>query len=139
VNWYHTGTYEELLARARQQATLARCPYSEFMVGACALMLNDKGHHVMSGGCNIENASYGLTMCAERVAIFGAVADGFTKLVAIAVACPLVSPYSPHELNMPCGACRQVMAEFSDPLTLVLVDKVGNFRLEELLPKAFKL
>jgi cytidine deaminase len=96
------------------------------------------GGHVFVGA-NVENASYGLTTCAERTAVFAAVLAGQSKLEAIAVACvDAPDGCDPAEL-MPCGACRQVLAEFADPDTPIAVDRVGTFRLVELLPMAFRL
>lgn len=89
-------------------------------------------------GCNIENASYGLAICAERVALFNAVAAGAGKIERLAVSCPNGTPQLPATL-MPCGACRQVMAEFLAPDAEILVCGVGTFRLDALLPDAFRL
>ena len=86
-------------------------------------------------GCNIENASYGLTMCAERVAIFKAVSRGHRKIKYVAV-------YAEGQIPYPCGACRQVMAEFGDDNTLVIIsngEKTEIYKLSELLPKSFVL
>lgn len=90
-------------------------------------------------GCNIENASYGLTICAERVAIFNAVSAGHRKIRALAVACVDADAGSPPEERMPCGACRQVITEFADPDTPVYVDSVGEYRVADLLPRPFRL
>jgi cytidine deaminase len=89
-------------------------------------------------GCNVENASYGLTVCAERVAVFTAVAAGALPLRRIAVTCPRGDEARPESL-MPCGACLQVLREFLPPDAWVLVDGVGTFRLEDLLPRPFHL
>ena len=123
----------DLLSAARQAALNAYCPYSRFRVGACVVM---DGRRFI--GCNVENASYGLTVCAERVAILAGVAQGCRELESVAVACPDASPDKPESYRMPCGACRQVMAEFGTPQTLILVDGVGQFRLAELLALPFK-
>jgi cytidine deaminase len=122
-----------LLEEAREAARSAYCPYSHFPVGA-AVETEDGGTY---RGCNVENASYGLTICAERVAIFAAVADG-KRPVTVAVTCVKGDPNEPETL-MPCGACRQVMREFLQEDAVVEVDKVGNFTLGQLLPKAFHL
>jgi len=90
-------------------------------------------------GCNVENASYGLAICAERVAIFAAIADGARLIDAIAVACIDAPPAGPASGLMPCGACRQVMAEFADAALPVYVDGVGKFTLSELFPLPFIL
>jgi len=98
----------------------------------------------MEGGslhaaCNVENASYGLTICAERNAIFGGVAAGHRRLVAVALACVDAQPGAPGATLMPCGACRQVMAEFGHPEMPVFIDNLGRRALRDLLPEAFAL
>jgi len=90
-------------------------------------------------GCNVENASYGLTMCAERVAIFKAVADGAKRISRLAVACLDVPRSANAKFRMPCGACRQVMTEFADKNFIVAVEGVGEFSMDELLPGPFTL
>jgi cytidine deaminase len=89
-------------------------------------------------GANVENASYGLTVCAERVAIFNAVAAGHTKIDKLAVSCLLADPRDLSQL-MPCGACLQVMREFMEPDAEVLVDGAGSFAMSDLLPRPFSL
>jgi cytidine deaminase len=88
-------------------------------------------------GCNIENASYGLTTCAERVALFSAVAAGHRRVDRLAVSCVDAGSELGHNGRMPCGACRQVMAELMGLDGEVLVDGVGAFRVSDLLPIAF--
>ncbi|MDP9381442.1 MAG: cytidine deaminase [Chloroflexota bacterium] len=123
-----------LLQAARDVARRAYAPYSHFKVGAA--VLTEQGG--LYQGCNVENASYGLTICAERAAIFSAVAQegGETaKIQAIAVLTEHGSPASP------CGACRQVIFEFG-PHALVLFqgrDYLEECRASELLPKGFVL
>lgn len=114
----------ELARRTRERA---HAPYSNFRVGAVVV---GAGGEVFTG-CNVENLSYGLTMCAERVAVGTAVAAGVTGLVAVVVVADTAAPISP------CGACRQVLAEFGDP-EVMLVGRDGSerFRLSELLPRA---
>ena len=93
-------------------------------------------------GANVENASYGLTTCAERTASFAAVLAGFKHFDAVAVACvdtPDDLAASHPEMLMPCGACRQLLAEFAGPDTIILVDRAGQYRLKDLLPHAFRL
>jgi len=124
----------ELLAAARAASGLAYCPYSNFHVGAAVRA----GGRIFTGA-NIENASYGLTVCAERTALFAAVLAGCTEVEAIAVACVDAPLGSTYELLTPCGACRQVLAEFADGATPVLIDRVGRLTLDDLLPKAFRL
>lgn len=104
-------------------------PYSHFAVGA-ALLCEDG---TLYEGCNIENASYGLTNCAERTAIFKAVSEGHIKFKALAVVADTEGPCAP------CGACRQVMAEFKIPL-IIMGNSMGNIKIvtiEELLPFSF--
>lgn len=113
-------------AAARQKAY---APYSRFAVGAAVL----GGSGRIYGGANVENASYGLTMCAERTAIFKAISEGETRLEAMAVTADGPVPASP------CGACRQVMAEFGIT-TVIMGNTRGETRtatLAELLPYAF--
>lgn len=112
----------------------AYAPYSRFRVGAAVVA---GGRTFL--GCNIENASYGLTVCAERVAMFEAVAAGCRPIERLAVACPDAAPYLGDAGRMPCGACRQVMAELLAPDAEIMVDGVGTFRLDDLLPRAFRL
>lgn len=126
------GNKDELLAAARAAARTAYAPYSGFRVGAA---VRCGGDGAIFTGCNVENASYGLTLCAERVALASAVAAGRTDFSAIAV-------YAEGpDLPMPCGACRQWMAEFAEDLAVT----VGNgsssqtIALPELLPRAFRL
>jgi cytidine deaminase len=125
---------EELLAQAREAATKAYAEYSKFRVGAAVRA----GGEIYTG-CNIENASYGLTICAERVAIFNAVAAGAQEIESLAVACVDAPRGGAESGLMPCGACRQVMAEFAGSDLPVHVDGAGGFRLDELLPHSFSL
>lgn len=107
-------------------------PYSEFRVGAA--VLTDRGE--IFSGCNIENASYGATVCAERTAVFKAVSSGAGRIRAVAVTS------DSDDFAPPCGICRQVISEFSDNAEIILVNSQGNqkcYTLEELLPFAFKL
>lgn len=107
----------------------AYSPYSHFAVGA-ALLCEDG---TLYEGCNIENASYGLTNCAERTVIFKAVSEGHIKFKALAVVADTEGPCAP------CGACRQVMAEFKIPL-IIMGNLMGNIKIvtmEEVLPFSF--
>jgi cytidine deaminase len=124
----------DLLARARAAAAAAHAPYSNFRVGAAV-----RAGGVVYTGCNVENASFGLTICAERVAVFAAIAAGARRIDALAVACIDADPTAAAGSLMPCGACRQVMAEFAGPDLPVHVDRAGRFTLAELLPQAFAL
>jgi len=126
-------TRRQLIELARRAARLAYCPYSHFHVGAA--LLGEDGFFVT--GANIENASYGLTLCAERAAIVAAVAAGMRRLRAIAVACVDSLTNASEAMRMPCGACRQVIAEFATPQTEIWIEGVGRRTLEELLPGAF--
>jgi cytidine deaminase len=127
-------TLDRLLQAARAAAEKAYAPYSRFRVGA-AVMADGE----IFTGSNIENASYGLTICAERTAIFKAVTGGHRKLDAIVVTCADAPPDASQASRMPCGACRQVMAEFGDPNIPVLIDGVGQTSLAKLLPTPFEL
>lgn len=124
----------QLVEAAREAARLAYCFYSKFQVGA-AVVADGKVY----SGCNIENASYGLSICAERVAVFKAISLGHRQIDAIALTCPDASDDAQTVKRMPCGACLQVIAEFGSGNTLVIVDRVGEMRLCDLLSKPFKL
>jgi cytidine deaminase len=122
-----------LLAEARKASRRAYAPYSKVRVGAAVLTASGK----LFCGCNVENASYGLTGCAERVALQSAVAAGEGKIVAVAVFSPDIDSITP------CGACRQVMAEFGGPKgdIKVIMDSERGPRavpLSELLPYEFR-
>ncbi len=123
---------DDLIRRAIEVRQQAYAPYSKFLVGAAVRTAS--GRTLV--GCNVENASYGLTVCAERTAVFAAVAAGERQLVALALAT--------QGGAMPCGACRQVLTEFNPDLPIYLVDvdhpeKVVECNLRELLPGAFQL
>jgi cytidine deaminase len=126
------ANWSRLEQAAKAASARAYCPYSRFPVG-CAVMTGDGA---IASGCNVENASFGLTSCAERNAIFRAIADGATSIVAVLVYTPTPSPVTP------CGACRQVIAEFGgDARVRAICD--GSDRLEyalrDLLPDGFAL
>lgn len=123
-----------LIDRARAAALNAYSPYSKFRVGAA--VIDDLG--TIFDGCNVESASYGLTICAERVALFSAIAAGGRNLSRLVVAC-VDAGQGLSAMKMPCGACRQVMAELLAPSAEIYVDGVGVFAMEQLLPGAFKL
>ncbi len=125
INW------QTLNEKAQQVCDNAYAPYSQFKVGAA--LISDDGR--LFTGCNVENASYGLTICAERNCIASAVAHGVSKVKALVV-------FTPQEkLTTPCGACRQVMAEFMAADAIVsLVNHLGDnkqWRVSDLLPAAF--
>ena len=126
-------TSEELVAMARESASQAVVPYSRFPVGAAVETQDGR----VFRGCNIESASYGLTMCAERVAIFSAKAAG-AHPVAIGVSCVRGNTDEPASLT-PCGACRQVMMDQLGPEARCHIDGVGSFTVAELLPLGFRL
>jgi cytidine deaminase len=127
-------TDEELIKTATDAAALAYCPYSRLRVGA-AVLANGQ----VFRGCNVENASLGLTICAERAAIFTAVAAGSKRLEAIAISCPDTPATGNACHQMPRGACRQVMMEFGNDNTRVLVAGIGEFRLDQLMKTPFRL
>lgn len=132
--------WREGIPLAREAAEKAYCPYSKFHVGAAVYMRDAAGGLKTFTGSNVENASYGLTICAERTAIFKAVTEGFTELVAVAVCCKDAKEDDPPRFKTPCGACRQVIQEFAiNDYISVAIDGVGVFTLEELLPMGFKL
>jgi len=121
---------EQLIQEAIEARKQAYTPYSGFAVGA-ALLSGGKVYR----GCNIENASYGLTNCAERTAVFKAVSEGHTTVDAIAIVADTDGPVSP------CGACRQVLAEFCDEHTKIyltnLQGSTEEWTMAQLLPGAF--
>lgn len=123
---------EELITLAQDMLERAYVPYSKFKVGAALLSKDGK----MYGGCNIENASYGLTNCAERTAFFRAVAEGDKEFSYLVITGNTDGPISP------CGACRQVIAEFCDDDMPVLLTNTSNDSVEttvgDLLPGYFK-
>ncbi len=125
---------DELLEAARLASRSAYCPYSRFHVGAAIRA----GGRIFVGA-NVENASYGLTVCAERTAAFAAILAGASRFEAIAVACVDAPAGSKPALLSPCGACRQVLSEFADDSTPVVVDGIGRLTLGDLLPMAFRL
>lgn len=122
---------EELLRLARAVQKRAHCRYSKVRVGAALLAKDGR----VFTGCNVENASYGLTLCAERSAVMKAVSEGARKFTAIAITT------NRSRALMPCGACRQVLSEFAPKLRVVVAGAKGGrseARLDELLPSAFK-
>jgi cytidine deaminase len=128
------GDPDSLMVLARAAAERAYVPYSKFRVGAAVA-----AGGTTFAGCNVENASYGLTVCAERVALFTAVAAGHRRIERIAVTCVDAGAQVGAPGRMPCGACRQVMVELMGPDGKVTIDGVGSFSVAELLPTAFTL
>lgn len=120
----------ELIHQAQSAYRQAYVPYSHYPVGSAVLSSSGK----IYSGCNVENASYGLTVCAERNAIFHAVAQGERELNGIAIAAPT------DGFPSPCGACRQVIREFAVDCPVILVNGSGQMRLtnlKTLLPESF--
>ncbi|OGW06403.1 MAG: cytidine deaminase [Nitrospinae bacterium RIFCSPLOWO2_01_FULL_39_10] len=123
---------DKLIAEAKMAREKAYAPYSNFKVGAAVLTSNGK----IFSGCNIENSSYGLSICAERAAIFNAVSSGYKKFTKIVVVTDSEPPSSP------CGACRQVIFEFGDDIEVIMANLKGDMRIariDELLKDGFKL
>lgn len=117
-----------LITHALAARRLAYAPYSNYQVGAALLLKSGK----IVRGCNVENASYGLTICAERSAVVSAVSAGYREFVAIAVAT--------RDGGSPCGACRQVLSEFGPNLIVIMCDESGGRTISsiaELLPLGF--
>jgi cytidine deaminase len=120
----------ELIAAARRARQFARAEYSKFKVGAAL----ETADGTIVTGCNIENSTYGLTICAERVAMFKALSEGHRKFRRIAVA------FDTHAPTPPCGACRQVLWEFAGDIDIILATlkgKSAHHRLGDLLPMPF--
>jgi cytidine deaminase len=117
--------------KARQRAV---APYSKFRVGAALLAKSGRIYH----GANVESASYGLTCCAERIALFTALMEGEREFRAMAIVAPMA------EGAMPCGACRQLLAEYAHRAVVFIADSrqpkvIREFAVKELLPGAFRL
>lgn len=122
--------HDNLIAAARAARLLAHAPFSGFQVGA-ALETPDG---VIITGCNVENATFGLTICAERVAIVKAISEGHTKFMRIAIVADTEAP------TPPCGSCRQILWEFGGDLEIILANLqvvTGTYRLAQLLPLPF--
>jgi cytidine deaminase len=129
---------EKLIREACDARNMAYAPYSHFTVGAALLTENGE----IFKGCNIENASYGGTICAERTALFKAVSEGERNFTAIAIVGGAEGK-NPEDYTYPCGICRQVMSEFCNE-NFVIISAINeedfvDFRIEELLPCAFNL
>jgi len=124
--------WEELISAAKEVRENAYARFSNFKVGAAILSADGR----VFTGCNVENSSYGLTICAERAALFKAVSEGATDIVALA----LVTDSTPPA--RPCGACRQVLFEFNPDLEIVLANmngKIDKFKLSDIFPEGFRL
>jgi len=125
-----TAGYEKLIAAARAAREHAHAPYSNFRVGAAVRARSGK----IFTGCNVENATYGLTLCAERVAVFKAISEGERGFDAVAVVADT------DALTPPCGSCRQILWEFcgdADVLLANLSGKMERYRMSALFPKPF--
>lgn len=127
-------TAQELVNQAIEAREKAYAPYSKFKVGAAILTKNG----TVFLGCNIENASYGATICAERAAVCNMIANGGADPIAIAIC------YNEEEFAVPCGICRQVLSEFSPKgdLVILMAKTDGTYQettLSALLPSSFKL
>lgn len=123
---------DELIAKAKEARDSAYAPYSGFKVGAA--LLGKSG--TIYTGANVENASYGLTVCAERIAVFKAVTSGEKKFESIAI-----SGSGPGYI-CPCGACLQVLAEFSPEMNVIITDEKNSYKeynLSAMLPQIFSL
>ncbi len=122
---------QKLIDVAKAVRENAHAPYSNFKVGAVLLSKTDK----IYAGCNVENASYGLTVCAERNAVGNAIASGETEFKAIAIVADT------DALTPPCGACRQVLSEFNPNIDVILANLNGDMKqviLSDLFPEPFK-
>jgi len=109
--------YEALIAKAMEAREKAHAPYSNFAVGAALLAKSGRVYT----GCNVENASYGLSICAERAAVFKAVSEGEREFEAIAVVT--------EKGVTPCGACRQVLIEFGEDIQVIVANGAGEYRI----------
>jgi cytidine deaminase len=126
----HKETTEELVEEARKARTFALAPYSGFQVGAALLTADGK----IFRGSNVESSSYGLTMCAERVALFKALTEGAREFVAMALTA------GTEDFVPPCGACRQLLWDYASNIEVLLVNAAGEVKrlpLATLIPEAF--
>jgi cytidine deaminase len=120
-------TKEQLFSYSKEALENSYSPYSHFKIGAAISTTNDK----IFTGCNIENVSFGLTMCGERVALFKAISEGFSKFDAIAITS------NTNTAIFPCGACRQVLFEFSPNIKVYVENDERIYDLTNLLPHSF--
>ncbi len=127
-------TRAALLVAAARAADNAYAPYSGLNVGAAVLAPDGR----IFAGCNVENASYGLTVCAERNAVFAAVADGAARIAGLGLTCHMTDGARPPKLT-PCGACLQVLAEFAGQDLPIVIDAGGEFTLKDFLGHPFRL
>lgn len=125
-------TNVELINEAKKAMKNAYAPYSNFLVGAAVLTGNNK----VFIGCNVENSSYGATICAERTAVVTAIAQGETEIIKIAIVSSI------GKSTYPCGICRQFLSEFTKECIVILEDEekgIREVRFEQLFPDAFSL
>ena len=125
--------YKLLMDKAKEASKMSYSPFSKFAVGAGVLAGSGK----IYSGCNIENSSFGMTICAERCAIFNAISEGEKEILAVAI-------YSPNEDDCyPCGACRQVMYEFQGDSEVEIIteekDNLNVRKMSDFLPFGFKI
>jgi len=125
---------QRLVAAAMKARLRAVAPYSKFRVGAALLARSGRIYH----GANVESASYGLTCCAERIALFAALMEGERDFRALAIVAPMAGG------AMPCGACRQLLAEYAGEAVVFIADSrrpkvIRGFDVKELLPGAFRM
>lgn len=131
----------ELINIAKGALANSYSPYSKFKVGSAVLCDNGKVYT----GCNVENASYGATLCAERVAIFKAISEGerkFSKIAIVSQSDDETFENVAGDITFPCGMCRQVMAEFMLDGEVILENKIGDikiFNIRELMPYSFSI
>ncbi len=133
-----TEKIKQLIGKAAEARKYSYAPYSDFKVGAALLTSDDE----IIKGCNIESASYGATNCAERTAIFKAVSEGKKSFKAIAIMGGKEDEDSTSTYAYPCGICRQVMREFCNPESFIVIiaksaDEYEEYLLKELLPHGF--
>lgn len=122
--------YKKLIEAARKAKRYSYSPYSRYRVGAAILTTDGK----IYTGCNIENSSYSLTICAERTALFKAISEGKKKFVAMVISS------DNEDFAFPCGACRQVIKELADDIDIILTNgkkRIKQFRTSDLLPHPF--
>ncbi len=125
--------YENLMRRAKDASKMSYSPFSKFAVGAAVIAGSGK----IYSGCNIENSSFGMTICAERCAIFKAISEGEKEILAVAI-------FSPNEDDCyPCGACRQVMYEFQGEKEIEIITEENGMlnvkKMSDFLPFGFKI
>ncbi len=131
VDWF---SRDELIHLARDVARNAYCPHSKFRVGA-AVVADGK----VFVGVNIENSSYGLTLCAERSALAAAISSGASRITQIAVSCIDADRGVGYEQIMPCGACRQWLSDLAPDVTIIIDGIEHDFKLSEILPSPFRI